>query len=82
MNNFSIKKKNIIIILMVVLFSIVATITLLAIRNIGSFRKELETKIQSTVQVIGLNSMVAIEFNNKDDVKLILASLDAIPEVR
>ncbi|HLP59415.1 MAG TPA: ATP-binding protein, partial [Candidatus Deferrimicrobium sp.] len=82
MNNFSIKKKNIIIILMAVLFSIVATITLLAIRNIGTFRKELETKIQSTVQVIGLNSMVAIEFNNKDDVKLILASLDAIPEVR
>ncbi|MCU0287750.1 MAG: ATP-binding protein [Acidobacteria bacterium] len=82
MTNFSIKKKNIIIILLSVLFSIVATIALLGIRNIGTFRNELETKIKSTAQAIGLNSMVAIEFNNRDDEKLILASLDAIPEVK
>ena len=81
MRNFSIKKKNIAVILMAVLFSIVTTIVLLGIRNVGTFHKELESKIQSTARVIGLNAIVAIEFNNQEDGKEILASLEAIPEV-
>lgn len=80
-NNFSIKTKNITIILVVVFFSIAATIIVQAKQNIESFRKNLETQVESVAKVIGTNSVVAIEFDDKRQGLTILRSLNAIPEV-
>jgi signal transduction histidine kinase/CheY-like chemotaxis protein len=81
MGNFSIKKKNITIILTVVLFSIVTTIAVPGIQNIRNFRKELTSRIASATKVIISNSVVAIDFEDKEHGEKILSSLEAIPEV-
>lgn len=80
-NNFSIKKKNITIILTVLVFAVVSTIVALGIQAIYTFRKSMVTKIDSVAKVIGTNSVVAIDFEQKNQCKDILSSLKSIPEV-
>jgi HAMP domain-containing protein len=80
-NNFSIRKKNITIILTVLVFAVVSTIVALGIQAIHTFRKSLVTKIDSVAKLIGTNSVVAIEFEQKNQGKDILSSLLSIPEV-
>lgn len=80
-NNFSIKKKNITIILTVSVFAVVSTIVALGIQAIHTFRKSMVTKIDSVAKLIGTNSVVAIEFEQKKQGKDILSSLQSIPEV-
>lgn len=81
-NNFSIKKKNITIILTVLVFAVVSTIVALGIQAIHTFRKSMVSKIDSVAKVIGTNSVVAIDFEQKNQCKDILSSLKSIPEVK
>jgi signal transduction histidine kinase/CheY-like chemotaxis protein len=80
-NNLSIKKKNIAIILTVVIFAVVITIIVQGLQAIYTFRKSLVAKIDSVANVIGTNSVVAIDFEDKIQGQKILSSLISIPEV-
>jgi signal transduction histidine kinase/CheY-like chemotaxis protein len=80
-DNLSIKKKNITIILTVVIFAVVITIIVQGLQAIYTFRKSLVAKIDSAANLIGTNSVVAIEFEDKTQGQKILSSLDSIPEV-
>jgi hypothetical protein len=80
-NNLSIKKKNITIILTVVIFAVVITIIVQGLQAIYTFRKSLVAKIDSVANVIGTNSVVAIDFEDKIQGQKILSSLISIPEV-
>ncbi len=80
-NNLSIKKKNITIILTVVIFAVVITIIVQGFQAIYTFRKSLVAKIDSVANVIGTNSVVAIEFDHKSLGQELLSSLNSIPEV-
>lgn len=80
-NNQSIKKKNITIILTVVIFAVLIAIIVQGVQAIYTFRKSLVAKIDSVADVIGTNSVVAIEFEDKDQGQKILSSLNSIPEV-
>ncbi len=80
-NNLSIKKKNITIILTVVIFAVLITIIVQGLQAIYTFRKSLVAKIDSVADVIGTNSVVAIDFEAKDQGEKILSSLISIPEV-
>jgi signal transduction histidine kinase/CheY-like chemotaxis protein len=80
-NNLSIKKKNITIILTVVIFAVVITIIVQGIQAIFTFRKSVVAKIDSAANVIITNSVVAITFEDKPVAQKILSSLISIPEV-
>jgi len=80
-NNLSIKKKNNTIILTVVIFAVVVTIIAQGLQAIYTFRKSLVAKIDSVVNVIVTNSVVAISFEDKPVAQQILSSLISIPEV-
>ncbi|MCP4152447.1 MAG: response regulator [bacterium] len=80
-NNFSIKKKNIAIILMVVLFSIVTTIVVLGFHNIRTFQNDLISKIESVAKVIGTSSTGAIRFDRPKNAEDLLDKLKVIEEV-
>jgi signal transduction histidine kinase/DNA-binding response OmpR family regulator len=81
MSNFSIKIKNITIILVVVFFSITATIIVQGIQDISSLRTNLVTKIESVDKLVAARSGVTIEFGDKEHGQEVLYTLDAIPEV-
>jgi len=80
-NNLSIKKKNITIILTVVIFAVVITIIVQGIQAIYAFRKSLVAKIDSVANVIITNSVVTISFDDKKQGQTIISSLNSIPEV-
>ncbi|UCH93841.1 MAG: HAMP domain-containing protein [Candidatus Aminicenantes bacterium] len=80
-NNLSIKKKNITIILTVVVFAVAVTIIVLGLQAIHTFRESLVNKIESVAKVIGTNSVLAIDFEDKNEGEKILSSLNSIPEV-
>ena len=80
-DNLSIKKKNITIILTVVIFAVVITIIVQGLQAIYTFRKSLVAKIDSVANVIVTNSVVAVDFEDKIEGQKILSSLDSIPEV-
>jgi signal transduction histidine kinase/CheY-like chemotaxis protein len=80
-NNLSIKRKNIAIILMVVLFAVAATIVALGIQAVQTFRQSMQTKIETVTNVICTNSVVFIDFREKAPAREILDSLEFIPEV-
>lgn len=80
-NNLSIKKKNITIILTVVIFAVMITIIAQGLQAIYTFRKSLVAKIDSVANVIGINSVVAIDFEDKVQGEKILSTLISIPEV-
>ncbi|MCP4216721.1 MAG: response regulator [bacterium] len=80
-NNFSLKRKNIIIILAMVLFSILISVIVLGVLNIKNFRNNLETKIEAVAKVVGDNTVVAVDFGDKEAGQKIIDSLNAIPEV-
>jgi len=80
-NNLSIKKKNITIILTVVIFAVLIAIIVQGLQAIYTFRKSLVAKIDSVANVIGTNSVVAIDFEDKIQGQKILSSLIFIPEV-
>jgi signal transduction histidine kinase/CheY-like chemotaxis protein len=80
-NNLSIKKKNITIILTVVVFVTMVTIVLLGLQSIHTLRTSLLYKIEAAADVICTNSVLAIEFEDKDQAIKILSSLNLIPEV-
>ncbi len=81
LSDLSIKKKNMAIILSVVLFAVVTTIAALAIQAVRNFRASMVSKIESVANVIGTNSVVSIEFEDRVQGKKILSSLYSIPEV-
>jgi signal transduction histidine kinase/CheY-like chemotaxis protein len=80
-NNLSIKKKNITIILTVVIFAVLITIIVQGLQAIYTFRKSLVAKIDSVANVILTNLVVHIDFGDKINGQQILSSLDSIPEV-
>lgn len=80
-NNLSIKKKNITIILTVVIFAVVITIIVQGFQAIYTFRKSLVAKIDSVANVIITNSVVAVSFTDKKQGQIIISSLSSIPEV-
>ena len=81
MHGLSIKTKNIIIILSVVLFAIVTTIVIQGINDIKIFRNHLVNKIESVAEAVSVHSAVPIQFNDKNLADKTIASLEAIPEV-
>lgn len=81
MRSLSIKTKNIIIILAVVLFAIVTTIVIQGINDIRTFENHLVNKIQSVADVVGANSSVPLAFGDKNLANKTIDSLKAIPEV-
>lgn len=80
-SHLSIKTKNTTIILTVVLFAVIATIIILGLNTIHTFRKALISRIESTATIIGLNSAVAIAFEDNVQGQHLLSSLQSIPEV-
>lgn len=80
-NNLSIKKKNITIILTVVIFAVLIAIIAQGLQAITTFRKSLVAKIDSVADMIVTNSVVAIDFEVKEQAQKILSSLISIPEV-
>jgi len=80
-NNLSIKKKNITIILTVVIFAVLIAIIVQGLQAIYTFRKSLVAKIDSVANVIGTNLVVHIDFGDKSNGQQILSSLESIPEV-
>lgn len=80
-HSMSFKNKNNTIILAVVLFAVVSTIVGLGLNAVTTFRKALVSRIESMATIIGLNSSVAIVFEDKDRAEQILSSLESIPEV-
>jgi hypothetical protein len=80
-NNLSIKKKNITIILTVVIFAVLITIIAQGLQAIYTFRKSLVAKIDSVANLIVTNSVVAIDFGDKEQGQTILSTLISIPEV-
>lgn len=81
MSNFSIKIKNITIILVVVFFSITATIIIQGIQDIRSLRINLVTKIESVDKLVAARSDVTLEFGDREHGQEVLSTLDAIPEI-
>jgi signal transduction histidine kinase/DNA-binding response OmpR family regulator len=79
--NLSIKKKNIAIILTVVVFAVLTTIIALGIQTHQASRKDLILRLKSVVNVIASNMTVALEFNDKSDSQELIGSLKSIPEV-
>jgi signal transduction histidine kinase/DNA-binding response OmpR family regulator len=79
--NQSITRKNVTIILMVVLFAVASTILLLGFMTIRTFRRNMVSKMESVAEVIGTNAVVAIEFEDRESGKSILHSLSSIDEV-
>jgi len=80
-NNLSIKKKNVTIILTVVVVTLLIIFTAQGFQAIYSFRASLISKIESVADLIGTNSVVAIDFGDRNHAKLILSRLNSIPEV-
>lgn len=80
-NNLSIKKKNITIILTVVLFAVVTTLSVLSFQTIRTFRKNMVSEIESITKFISFNAVVSIGFNNRDEGNKILSSLESLPAV-
>ncbi len=81
MRSLSIKTKNIVIILSIVLFSIATTIFIQVFNNIETLRNHLVNKIESVAEVVSAYSALPIQFVDNSLLKQTLDSLVSIPEV-
>ncbi|MCP4726746.1 MAG: response regulator [bacterium] len=79
--NLSIRKKYTLGFHTVVLIATIAALVVLGIKNIQTFRTNLIARIEATAGVISTNSVVAIDFNDVTQGRIILSSLKDIPEV-
>ncbi|MCK5055277.1 MAG: response regulator [Candidatus Aminicenantes bacterium] len=81
--NLSIRKKNIVIIFAVVLFTVVTTLGVLSYQTIRTYRKHLISEIESVSKVIGTMLVPAILFgpDYKKEVETILSDFASIPDI-
>lgn len=80
-NNLSITRKNVTIILSVVLFAVIATIVLMGVRTILTFQENMVSKIQTVAELMASYIAPVIDFEDNSQGEKILSSLKAIPEV-
>jgi len=80
-NDLSITRKNVTIILTVVLFAVLATIILMGIRTILTFQENMVSKIQSVAELMATYIAPVLDFDDKPQGETILSRLKSIPEV-
>ncbi len=79
--NLSINKKFTFLVHVVVLVATISALIVLGQNNVQTFRSNLIARIEATAKVIGTNTVVAVEFSDKNQGETILSSLIDIPEV-
>ncbi|MGE5339856.1 MAG: ATP-binding protein [Candidatus Omnitrophota bacterium] len=79
--NLSITKKNITILFSVILFSVLITIISLGFQAASTFNDNLKSRMDSVAHLIGTNSAIFLEFEDRENAGRILSSLGPIREV-
>ncbi len=79
--NLSIRKKYTLISLIAVFWATVAVLIALGIKNNQTLKDDLTAKIEAGADVIVSNSVAAVDFGDRNQAEIVLASLIGIPEI-
>lgn len=81
LRDVSLQAKILGIIALSVIIAMVISFAFIIPRNINSIREDLIEKMLVVSEVIGVNAITALEFNDPDAVNEMLASLEGVPDV-